>query len=106
MKIITLNRAKSITISFILSLLLSFLSSLVPLDKSLAIQSEKEHTAKLVEGAKKEGKVLLYLSANAKDATFIIRRFRQRYPFIKSEFYRSGFQKLAILTTEFFFPLH
>ena len=49
-----------------------------------------EHTAKLIEGAKKEGRLVWYTNLNVKDARLILDAFERRYPFIKAEFFRAG----------------
>lgn len=48
----------------------------------------------LVNGAKKERNLLLYLSTNLVDANALIQRFNQKYPFIKVDFYRTENEKL------------
>ncbi len=50
--------------------------------------------AKLVEEAKKEGKVVFYSGSNANDANAIKAGFEKRYPFIKFEYFRAGKDKL------------
>jgi hypothetical protein len=36
-----------------------------------------------IEGAKKEGEVILYASMNLEEANAMISRFEQKYPFVK-----------------------
>ena len=59
-------------------------------------QSQSKDRAKLMEDAKKEGKVLVYVSSNASDAKALEASFEKKYPFINMEFYSSG--KDALLT--------
>ncbi len=48
----------------------------------------------LINGAKKEANLLLYLSTNLVDANALIQRFNQKYPFIKVNLYRTENEKL------------
>src|SRR5689334_888652 len=50
--------------------------------------------ATLIEGAKKEGKVVWYTSLNINDSNALLARFEQKYPFIKSELLRAGSEQL------------
>jgi len=56
---------------------------------------QSEHTKRLVEGAKKEGKLLWYTALNINDATMLTQRFEQLYPFIKTETLRLGGRELV-----------
>ena len=46
---------------------------------------QTDHTKALIEGAKKEGKVVWYTALSIQDAELLIKRFEQTYPFIKIE---------------------
>ena len=46
--------------------------------------------AKLIEDAKKEGKVVVYVSSNASDAKALKTAFEKKYPFVQMEFFSSG----------------
>ena len=48
----------------------------------------------LVEGAKKEGEVILYASMNLEEANVMISRFEQKYPFVKVKLNRTDSEKL------------
>jgi len=50
----------------------------------------KEHTAKLVEGAKKEGKMVWYTTIDINDAHALLKGFEKKYPFMKTGVWRSG----------------
>src|SRR4030095_7256081 len=63
---------------------------------SASAQSQAKDRAKLIEDAKKEGKVMVYVSSNASDARALEAAFEKKYPFINMEFYSSG--KDALLT--------
>ncbi len=87
---------KKIKSSFIGCLIVMFLSSLslvIFWDKAVA-QSQEELTAKLVEGAKKEGKMVLYTAMSVDDAQKFLEGFKKKYPFIATEVYRAGSEKL------------
>jgi len=53
-------------------------------------QNQAKDRAKLIEDAKREGKVLVYVSSNASDARALKSAFEKKYPFINMEFYSSG----------------
>ena len=47
-----------------------------------------------IEGAKKEGEVILYASMNLEEANVMISRFEQKYPFVKVKLNRTDSEKL------------
>ncbi len=49
----------------------------------------------LIAGAKKEGKLVVYASATAPQLQMYFAAFNKRYPFIKTEYFRTGKQKLV-----------
>jgi iron(III) transport system substrate-binding protein len=53
-------------------------------------QNQTKDRAKLLEDAKREGKVLVYVSSNASDARALKSAFEKKYPFVNMEFYSSG----------------
>jgi len=59
-------------------------------------QAQTKDRAKLIEDAKKEGKVMVYVSSNASDARALEAAFEKKYPFVNMEFYSTG--KDALLT--------
>jgi iron(III) transport system substrate-binding protein len=59
-----------------------------------SVCAQSERTAKLVEGAKKEGRFLWYTALNVNDSDMLIKRFEQKYPFIKGEMLRLGSSQL------------
>ena len=61
---------------------------------TLSIAEEVDRLAKLIEGAKKEGKVVWYSSLTAVEADVVARKFREKYPFIIPEMYRTGSQNM------------
>ena len=48
----------------------------------------------LIDGAKKEGEVVLYASMNLEEANTMIARFEQKYPFVKVKLNRADSEKL------------
>ncbi|MGH7827948.1 MAG: ABC transporter substrate-binding protein [Candidatus Binatia bacterium] len=48
----------------------------------------------LIEGAKKEGELVLYASMNLEEANIIINKFAEKYPFLKVNLNRTGSEKL------------
>ena len=67
-----------------LSLLLNVPSSALP-------QTHEQ----LIAGAKKEGKLVVYASATVPQLQMYFTAFNKKYPFIKTEFFRTGKQKLV-----------
>lgn len=57
---------------------------------SVDAQEQVRDRARLIEDAKKEGKVFVYVSSNASDARALKSAFEKKYPFINMEFYSSG----------------
>ena len=58
--------------------------------------------ASLIEGAKKEGRVVWYATLNINDSNALLQRFEQKYPFVKTELLRAGSEQLLnrILTED------
>lgn len=50
--------------------------------------------AKILEGAKKEGRLVYYTSMTLSDSSLVVNKFEEKYPFIKTEVYRAGGDKL------------
>jgi len=68
---------------------------------SPAVFSQSDHTARLIAGAKKEGRLLWYTALNIKDADMLTKTFEEKYPFIKTQTLRLGtFQLLTKIQTE------
>ncbi|MFC1816828.1 ABC transporter substrate-binding protein [Thermodesulfobacteriota bacterium] len=87
-------RAKNIS----LKLQSCFLAVVVLLSGCFFIQAalgQEEITATLIEGAKKEGKLLWYTLLATTLAGNFVKKFQEKYPYIKLEFYRSGDEKLS-----------
>jgi iron(III) transport system substrate-binding protein len=63
--------------------------------------AQADPTAKLVEGAKKEGKLSWYTSMNVNESKPLADDFEKQYPFIKVELFRSSGEKIQNrVTTE------
>jgi len=50
--------------------------------------------AKLIEDAKREGKIVFYTGASANDGNALKTAFEKKYPFLKMEYFRAGKDKL------------
>lgn len=81
---------------FFAKLLLGLLPGIVfLLTETLAWSAAPDsHTAKLVEGAKKEGSLMWYTSTSIEDAKSLFDVFNKKYPFVKTEFFRAGSARL------------
>ena len=62
---------------------------------SSVIAATAQTHEQLVAGAKKEGKLVVYASATAPQLQMYFATFNKRYPFIKTEFFRTGKQALV-----------
>jgi iron(III) transport system substrate-binding protein len=60
----------------------------------LILGSLVQREAKLLEGARRDGSLLWYSSADADDALALIQKFQAQYPFLKVEHYRAPSEKL------------
>ncbi|HMF49953.1 MAG TPA: hypothetical protein VK603_14975, partial [Candidatus Saccharimonadales bacterium] len=67
------------------SRIIFFALVLVVLSNMPAAWGQADHTKPLIEGAKKEGKLVWYTALSIQDAELLTRRFEQAYPFIKTE---------------------
>ena len=55
-----------------------------------------EDLPRLIEAAKKEGQLSMYSSASTGQCQLVLNRFKEKYPFMKTDYFRSG--KVGILT--------
>ena len=69
------------------TVLISFLAILSP---ATALSDVSAHTKRLIEGAKKEGKVVWYTTMTITESKKMLDRFQEKYPFIKGELLRTG----------------
>lgn len=60
-----------------------------------ATVSHAQTQEQLIAGAKKEGKLVVYASATAPQLQMYFATFNKKYPFIKTEYFRTGKQKLV-----------
>jgi iron(III) transport system substrate-binding protein len=83
-------------------ILISLIFFVLPLTAySSAIFAQSDHTARLIEGAKKEKSLLWYTALNVQDANMLTKKFEEKYPFIKTQTLRLGtFQLLTKIQTE------
>jgi iron(III) transport system substrate-binding protein len=54
---------------------------------------QSDHTARFLDGAKKEGKLVWYTSMRITDSKPLLEAFEKQYPFIKTELFRSSGEK-------------
>jgi len=52
--------------------------------------SQSEHISRLIEGAKKEGELVWYTTMGVSDSKPLLDVFKKKYPFVKTQFFRSG----------------
>lgn len=72
----------------------TFLTSLIV----IALAPPAAHAqavGQLIAGAKNEGKLVIYASAAARQLPMYLAAFGKRYPFIKTEYFRTDKQKLV-----------
>ena len=62
---------------------------------TLHSNASAETQGQLIAGAKQEGKLVVYASATARQLEMYFTAFNKRYPFVKTEFFRTGKQKLV-----------
>lgn len=84
----------SIHNKYLVGILTLLAISIIPNTFALSSTANEERTAKLIAGAKKEGKMLLYTGLELGHALTFINKFQEKYPFIKVEVYRTGADKL------------
>jgi iron(III) transport system substrate-binding protein len=60
-----------------------------------AVTATAQTQEQLIAGARKEGKLVVYASATAPQLQMYFAAFNKRYPFIKTEYFRTGKQKLV-----------
>ena len=70
-------------------LLVSAIFSLTIASRPASVAQEN-HSARLIEGAKKEGSLIWYTSTSAEDIKRLFDAFTKKYPFIKTEFFNAG----------------
>ena len=94
-----LNKCQKLRIGRLVVLFLFAIFVLSPLDGALA-QSDEQHRAKLIEGAKKEGKAVWYAAMGGQDSDKLMKEFEKKYPFVKMECYRAGAEKILARVLE------
>jgi iron(III) transport system substrate-binding protein len=90
------NDAKSVFITCTVGIFLSSSFLIFPCNLSLAAESEEQRTAKLVEGAKKEGKLLWYHAGSTMEGEMILKKFKAKYPFIETQMLRTNAEQLLV----------
>lgn len=67
--------------------MLLLLLSVFHLGFSFRSEAQDSHTQKLIDGAKKEGALVWYMSASIEDAKAILLAFNKKYPILKTDFF-------------------
>ncbi len=67
--------------------------------RAVAAPAEDARKAALIEGAKKEGKVVWYNMLTVVEANVVAKKFHEKYPFITAEMYRSGAENMMTKIT-------
>ena len=60
----------------------------------MRVGNPRASSAALIEGAKKEGRVVFYTPLNINDSRPLLQRFEQKYPFIKTDLLRMSAEPL------------
>ena len=81
-----LNRSLLLAISVIFA-------SWLPIYPASALAAAAERD-KLIEGAKKEGRLVLYTGMETEEAGIFTREFTKKYPFVKTDVFRSAGEKV------------
>ncbi|MBM2805716.1 MAG: Extracellular solute-binding protein [Deltaproteobacteria bacterium] len=68
-------------------------ASWLPIDITSALGAGAEHD-KLIEGAKKEGRLVLYTGMETEEAGIFTKEFTKKYPFVKTDVFRSAGEKV------------
>jgi len=95
----SLRRSKSTMQRF--AKFFNWLGALLSVFVSLLLSSVSSHSAvalsqeELINEAKKEGRLVFYASGTTEQTTMFLDAFRSKYPFIKTEYFRTG--KTALL---------
>ena len=82
------DKISKVSTCFIISLFFTVMMAGGGIVESKAA-SEEERVSKLIEGARKEGEMVLYTSPGVADSTEMIKGFEGKYPFIKVNIYRA-----------------
>ena len=61
----------------------------------LVLVAGGSHAQSIVDGAKKEGRVVFYASMEAQSAQRLVAQFEKKYPFIKVDATRIGSERMA-----------
>lgn len=76
-------------------LLIIAFAGAVPLVSPISLSAQQQREARLIEGAKKEGKLVFWGSDQASIMRPVLDAFSKKYPFIQTEYWRAGSDKVA-----------
>lgn len=81
---------------WVVCLLVSVAVSILYSTKALSEETDIEaaRTAALIKGAKEEEKLTIYFTPNVRNYSDLIKRFEEKYPFLKVGFYQAGERRL------------
>src|SRR4026208_695766 len=82
-------RSFTLTVALIIGSFISLSTSTI--DSARAAAAERD---KLLEGAKKEGRLTLYTGMETEEASIFTKEFTKKYPFIKVDVFRSAGEKV------------
>ena len=71
---------------------------LPPVASAMGASAERD---RVLEGARKEGRLVLYAGMDTDEATLFTNAFSKKYPFIKPEIFRSSGEKIQAIVTIF-----
>jgi len=86
-----LSKVARTAIFFGIASLLILAPGVIDPSKAVAAPGQKE----LIEGAKKEGKMVFYAGMTAEDSIQFINRFKEKYPFVDAQLVRISGNKMA-----------
>ena len=82
---------RSVTITFALVFATLISMPTISIERAHAAAAERD---KLLEGAKKEGRLTLYTGMETEEASIFTKEFTKKYPFIKVDVFRSAGEKV------------
>ncbi len=85
-----LSKVARMAICFGIAALLILAPGVIDPSKAVAAPGQK----KLIEGAKKEGKILFYTTMTTEDSSRLLNRFKENYPFLETKLIRSSGTKM------------
>ena len=85
------SRSRPLAVALLFVAICLFVNSAIFDRPLLAASAERE---KLIEGAKREGRLVLYTGMDTEEADLYTKEFSKKYPFVKTEIFRSNGEKV------------